>query len=134
MTNIQAAFLYDQLNDIDHILDLKKKIFQNYNNLFKDNKNIQLQKIENGTERANWIYAIRIIGNNGFKSNLFETRPFFYPINYHKHLEDIKYIYDNNSELLSKEVIMLPSFPELKYEEQIVIYNEIKLYICNLHP
>ena len=33
MTNIQAGFLYDQLNDIENILENKYKIFQTYDNL-----------------------------------------------------------------------------------------------------
>ena len=36
MTNVQAAFLYDQLNDLENILDLKNKIFNNYDILLKD--------------------------------------------------------------------------------------------------
>ena len=35
MTNIQAAFLYDQLNDIEHIMHIKKSVFQIYNILLE---------------------------------------------------------------------------------------------------
>ena len=34
ITNVQAALLYDQLNDIKHILELKSNIFTYYNTLF----------------------------------------------------------------------------------------------------
>jgi perosamine synthetase len=36
MTNVQAAFIYDQLNDLDAILQNKKAIFNNYVGLLKD--------------------------------------------------------------------------------------------------
>jgi perosamine synthetase len=35
MTNIEAAFLYDQLNDITNILDLKRKVYETYEFLLK---------------------------------------------------------------------------------------------------
>jgi perosamine synthetase len=61
MTNIQAAFLYDQLNDIRAILDNKRKIFQNYENLLEPLINegcIKLFKKENNTKSADWIFVI----------------------------------------------------------------------------
>ena len=36
MTNIQAAFLYDQLNDLEHILKIKKEIFELYDKLLEN--------------------------------------------------------------------------------------------------
>ena len=35
MTNIQSAFLYEQLNDIESILANKKQIFENYETLLQ---------------------------------------------------------------------------------------------------
>ena len=47
MTNVQAAFLYDQLNDLDHILTLKQKLFKNYDKfLEKALKDVYLAKME----------------------------------------------------------------------------------------
>ena len=63
MTNIEAAFLYDQLNDLDNILNKKQNIFDIYDNLFSElinNNKISIQKIDENNKRANWIYAIRI--------------------------------------------------------------------------
>ena len=51
MTNVQAAFLYDQLNDLDHILTLKRNLFNNYDKLLeklvKDNhvKKLKIEEI-----------------------------------------------------------------------------------------
>lgn len=134
MTNIQAALLYDQLLDIDHILQLKKKIFDNYDNLLSSDNRFVLQKLELGSVRSNWIYAIRIKDLNiniydYFYKNNIEIRPFFYCCLRHEHLKDLK-IKDNLnleiSEMLNREIIMLPSYPELTFENQIHIVDTLK--------
>jgi perosamine synthetase len=131
MTNVQAAFLYDQLNDIDNILSNKKKIFDNYNKIMKkhfDSKKICTYKIEENTQSSNWMYAIRIIGNklsvketgDYFMEKGVDVRPFFYPVNSHEYLKDI--INDDDvSYMLNREVIMIPSSPSLTYEKQLYI-------------
>jgi perosamine synthetase len=139
MTNVQAAFLYDQLSDIENILANKKKIFENYERLLDPliNKGkITLFKKEHNTENADWIFAVRIIGNNKsieetnefFKNNNVDIRPFFYPINKHGHLMSIKND-DEVSELLNKEVIMIPSSPTITSEEQTYVVDIISLFI-----
>jgi perosamine synthetase len=137
MTNIQAAFLYEQLNDIDNILCIKKKVFENYKKLLEpliNSGKIKLFKKEDNTENANWIFAIRIIGNNKsiedttnfFKNNNVDIRPFFYPINKHGHLMNIENN-DEVSELLNKEIIMIPSSSSITFEEQKEVVNVIHL-------
>jgi perosamine synthetase len=128
MTNIQAAFLYDQLTDINNILENKKRIFFNYerllDELIKMNKVALFEKEEN-TECANWIFAIRIIGNSKtieettvfFRDNGIDIRPFFYPINKHTHLSSIENK-DASSETLNQQIIMIPSSSKIAIEEQ----------------
>jgi perosamine synthetase len=139
MTNVQAAFLYEQLNDIDNIFANKKQIFENYEILFKDlinNRKILLFKKEEHTENANWIFSIRIIENRKsieettefFKINNVDIRPFFYPINKHRHLTSIK----NNDEisfLLNKEIIMIPSSPTITIVEQQQVVNVVNMFL-----
>lgn len=139
MTNIQAGFLYDQLNDIETILENKYKIFKNYdqllNTLVKLGK-VKLIKHEENTIYSPWIYALRIVDNTKtieettqfFKDNNIDIRPFFYPINAHNHLKCIK----NNDEasyLLNKEIIMIPSSPTITYQEQKQVINVIYQFI-----
>ena len=135
MTNVQAAFLYDQLNDITNILENKRRIFSNYktllDGLIKMDKVALFEKEEN-TECANWIFTVRLIGNSKtieetttfFKDNEIDIRPFFYPINKHNHLS----IIENNdkiSEILNKEIIMIPSSPKITIEQQEKVVNVI---------
>ena len=136
MTNVQAAFLYDQLNDIKNILDLKNKIFNNYDILLKDfikDGTIVKSISENNTLPANWMYYI-IIPNKNFKDieifldeKMIQVRPLFYDIRKHKHLEDINVNYKELD--IINNGVMLPSFPELKFQEQEYIINCLKEFI-----
>jgi perosamine synthetase len=139
MTNIQAAFLFDQLNDIDTILNLKKNVFNNYikllSNEINENK-IKIQSLNLNCQRANWMFAFYFDSNNKtieqidkyFKDNGIEIRPFFYPYSSHNHLNNLLNNNSDNitSEKLNNNIIMLPSYPELTYEEQEYIVKVIK--------
>lgn len=139
MTNIQAAFLYEQFNDVQNILDNKKKIFKNYETLLEPLINegkISLFKKEYNTENAHWIFALRIIGNNKsieettefFKINNVDIRPFFYPINKHGHLSCIENN-DKISLILNKEIIMIPSSPSITIDEQKQVVKVINIFL-----
>ena len=53
-----------------------------------------------------------------------DIRPFFYPINKHNHLSTIKND-DSCSEILNKEIIMIPSSPEITIEQQQKVVQTI---------
>ena len=135
MTNIQAAILYGQLEIFDEIMYRKKEIFNYYTKEFSDIENIRTQKVEENCSHSNWMYGIRIIGNSCyedvekyFNEWEIETRPMFYPINYHSHLKDIQVKGETNSKILSKECFMIPSYPELEKDDQNYIIRIIKNY------
>jgi perosamine synthetase len=139
MTNLQSAFLYDQLNDIDNILNNKYKVFDNYNILLTDlvNSNkVNLIDCDSNTIYAPWIYTLRIQENTKsvtetmdfFKKENIDIRPFFYPINCHEHLKTIQ----NNDEIsytLNKEIIMIPSSPNITIECQQKVVNAIYKFV-----
>ena len=138
MTNIEAAFLYEQLNDINSILENKKKIFDTYELLLQpliEEGRIKLFQKEENTTSAPWIFAIRIVGNTHtieettefFKKKNVDIRPFFYPIQMHGHLSSI-INNDEVSELLNKEIIMIPSSPSITLEEQKYVVDIIQLF------
>lgn len=135
MTNIQAAFLYDQLCDIDNILLRKQKVFDEYDKLFNNTKLIR-QKVNENIKRANWIYAVRIPDNsmsptetfNFFREQGVETRPFFYSFEKHLHLENLKSYHKINKEIsnkLTNEIVMIPSSPLITFEEQKIVTDSI---------
>jgi perosamine synthetase len=139
MTNIQAGFLYDQLNDIDSILSIKSTIFNNYKQLLKElieNNNIKLLLSDKDTESSYWIFVIIIdnINYDDIEKYLYEKniqiRPIFYDIHYHKHLSNIKKHEDDIfTKNITKNGIMLPSYPELTYNEQKYIVSCINEFI-----
>ena len=139
MTNVEAAFLYDQLNDVDNILKNKRKIFDNYTKLF--NGLIQAEKVkvfvkDHNTDNADWIFAIRLVGNTKsidettafFRDAGIDIRPFFYPINKHGHLATIENN-DSVSGVLNQEIIMIPSSPSITIEEQQKVVDVISQFV-----
>lgn len=142
MTNVQAGFLYDQLNDIGHILQLKHTVFMNYDNLMHDlfaSNKITKFTYNKNIIPVNWMYAIRVYNGEfnamyeHFKQNGIDTRPFFYSYNCHTHLANLAT--DDNTNvgtLLNREIIVLPSFPELTNDQQIHIVNVLYTYINSI--
>jgi perosamine synthetase len=141
MTNIQAAFLYDQLCDIEHIILRKKELFLEYNDLLKDefaSGDIINITTEPNTEHSCWMYAI-ILPTKPFerveqfmKDNGIEIRPFFYDIHRHRHLLDIHHPFDSSlSQHATNYCILLPSYPELTKEEQKFICHQLQYFLHN---
>jgi len=138
MTNIQAAFLYEQLNDIDFILRKKAQIFHNYKNIIRENKSnfnnrlIEIEQEEN-THVSKWMYCIIIKDidyedlDNYMTTNGISVRPFFYDLRRHSHLKGLSYKYPDID--IFNYGVFLPSYPELTYENQLYIINIIIKYI-----
>lgn len=138
MTNVQAAFLYEQLNDIHHILELKKNIFKNYiqiidKNIHKFNHRIINIKKEENTNVSKWMYCMIIKDihyddfENYMNNNGISIRPLFYDFRQHKHLNDLNYKYEELD--IFNYGFFLPSYPELSYNNQEYIVNVITKYI-----
>lgn len=126
MTNVAAALLYDQLLDYEHILNLKSEIFTYYEKYLNENinkKKVILLKKEEKTISSKWMFHIIIpsINFQDFETYMSEKniqiRPFFYSINNHQHLIDIKNPHHNDfNENITNNGVMLPSYPELNKE------------------
>jgi perosamine synthetase len=134
MTNIQAAILYGQLENVNEIVDKKLELF----NLYKENlssvDNVSFQKIGDNTSHSNWMFSIRFNDINlEIKKSLelflykmgVETRPMFYNINSHEHLKNIK-SENTVADLLNSQVLILPSYPGLNKGQVMYICKLIK--------
>ena len=138
MTNIQAALLYEQLNDIDNILMIKKNIFNNYDELIKKELNdfSMVYKIKDSKNTVNsyWMYVLFIKKLNYKKFEIYmeqkniQIRPLFYNMKKHNHLKNI-ITHENNENTLFSEGFMLPSYPELSLNQQNYIILSIKDYL-----
>lgn len=130
MTNMQAALGVAQLEQIDTIIEKKRWIGNNYNDLLKDIESINLPiPNTNYCENIYWVYAITLKDTysksaKNIMSELGEykigTRPFFYPM--HKQPVFNKmglFVNDNlpNSEKLYEKGFYIPSGLALTKEE-----------------
>ncbi len=137
MSNVQAALLYGQLEMLGEIRERKATVFELYRSELSSVEEILFQKQEEGTEHAQWMFAIRFPGfdlNQKRSLELFlyenniETRPMFYNINTHTHLKDIKS--DNRvADLLNHQCLILPSFPELTRSQILTVTRKIKEFV-----
>tara|TARA_Y100000592_G_scaffold88365_1_gene144080 strand:+ start:3833 stop:4927 length:1095 start_codon:yes stop_codon:yes gene_type:complete len=135
MTNIQAAILQGQLEEIDVIKWQKERIFNKYLEELKYVPFVAPQVIEDNTEHSNWIFAIKITDDNNWKKDLeislfdqgIQTRPMFPPVNYHRHYHDIK-TNITNAKTLYNSCIMLPSYPDLTNNQISFICDKIKQF------
>jgi len=145
MTNVQAAFLYDQLCDLDAIIAQKTRVFETYVALLNEHDlirsgRVRLYEKEAGTQPTHWIFALRIVGNTKtvdetvafFDANGIDIRPFFYPIHAHAHLSGLHGDNDDNdavSVLLNQEIIMVPSSPDMTLDEQRRVVDAVYTFI-----
>lgn len=134
MTNVQAALLYGQLQDVGEIFTKKKAIWAAYDKAFSSNRRILLQKVDDNCTPSYWLYGIRLLNEKDYETLRFsfifesiETRPMFYPINHHGHYSHIqeKFVV---SERLAKECAILPSYPEMTTEEIERVVEKVLLY------
>lgn len=137
MTNIQAALLCGQIEDLDFILENKQRVFDKYKKELLNVEEISFQKEEENTQHSKWLIGIKFnnFDKNKIKdielhlySNGIETRSMFPPINYHNHYKNIKQNFENSEELYNS-VLVFPSYPNLLDKEIEYICNVIKKYM-----
>lgn len=124
MTNVQAALLYGQLEDLDTIYKLKNDIVTEYKNNLKpliEKGLLKCQKIEEGTSHSLWMFAVRFPSVTKeikkelelyLYNNSIESRPMFYSIKKHGYLKNIE-CDTTNADILNSQCLILPSYPEL---------------------
>lgn len=133
ISNINAAILLSQLEQLNIILEKKNILFNRYYELLENEKNIKLQKIEENTTHSKWIIGIKFLKNLEYKdielyfnNNNIEIRPFFYDIYKHKYLNNIK---KTISKTLNETIILLPLHANLNITNIDYIINILKQFI-----
>lgn len=139
MTNVEAGLLYDQLCDISHILSLKNTIFCLYDRLLSDL--IEQQVVvktctDDHTSISQWMYLILVPGINFNRLEKFmeekgiQIRPIFYDLHMHQHLKRFKKTEEDPFTLsVTDHGVMLPSYPELTFNEQEYIVSCLREYL-----
>lgn len=127
ITNLHAAVLYSQLEQIDDIMNYKKHNYNLYNK-YLNNDNIIIQKNTDNTISSYWKMLIRIKNLNidevikKLNDKHIEIRRIFYPFQSFDYLSKIKFNNNSNAYQISNEYIFLPF--------DNVSENNIK-YICD---
>lgn len=142
ITNIQSAILCGQLDCLDEIIEMKERIFYDYRLVLKDREDVLIQQEALNTEPANWMFGCRIPNSPEYKqaeqffnAKGVEIRPMFYAIDKHKHIKDngsVSWSSNTNADLLRKECLILPSYPELSIAERAYVLDTLNLYLKQL--
>lgn len=133
MTNIQAAILLGQLEDIQYIRSSKKRVFDRYKSNLSPVKGISLQKEEPNTHHSMWMFGVffhNLLSYDHahayFSEKGIETRPMFYPYTAHRHLN-----FTGQSvvaDRINRGVVVFPSHGELSDEKIDYICDQIKIF------
>lgn len=125
MTNVQAAILLGQIEALDEIRARKAAIWRAYEGAFAGCDRIETQHNAPSTANAQWMYGVRIHGLKSFDvadaflhEQAIEVRPMFYPIHRHPHLSGALSFESETEAALSRECIVLPSYPALSPVDQ----------------
>jgi len=143
-TNLQAAILFSQLEEINQIMKKKTEIYQTYKEMMLNIKDVWPQYVPPETTHGKWTFGIRFINDPGYqqkeeyyRNEQIEIRSMFPPINAHGYAKQITSI--NGYEYAKKlydECIILPSYPDLTLREiEWIIYitKKYKERSCRPH-
>lgn len=121
MTNLQAALLCDQVRDIRDILKRKRDVYDRYVRLLKDTDYTP-------STTGIWMFIARSNGESymdiqtRMKERGIDTRPMFYDIHTHKHLQNIQTVHQD---IGHSALFMLPSSPRLTAFDQTYIVHSL---------
>jgi CDP-6-deoxy-D-xylo-4-hexulose-3-dehydrase len=115
MSNVLAAILLSQIEQIDEILNDKKIIYNLYKEELKDHPKIKFQVIKEDVCNSYWNMVIRLVGNTSYKEleeklkiHNIEARPMFYPLQTFEYLKDLKVPANTNSLQINNEYVFVP--------------------------
>ena len=135
MANLNAALGYAQFGRLKKILLKKKKIFNFYKNIFKENKNLSILNPPRNTISNYWLNTL-VIKNNSINKNYLikilhnfniKARPIWKPLHTLKHLNKYPRMPLETTNKIYKKVISLPSGPNILGKNMKFLANkEIK--------
>lgn len=137
MTNVQAAILHGQLRLFGEILEMKWNMFEEYKKRLR-HLPVIFQKETPHTRHSNWMFGIRIPGSNYYMAKkhfdmyYIDTRPMFYPITAHRHLEKFHRGKHDVAEKLNDEVVILPSYAFIGSHQLDYICKAVEDYVREL--
>jgi len=136
LTNVQAALLVPQLEDVSCILDRKREVFRWYKEAITHPRVTWPVPPAHPTEPACWMVIVRIRGavyasaQAYFADRCIETRPLFYDVHRHAHLRDL--VVPARTAWAPDEWVMLPSYPGLTLPQIQYIGRTVDAYAASL--
>jgi dTDP-4-amino-4,6-dideoxygalactose transaminase len=140
MTNLAAAVLLSQLEEVNTIQEKKLELFEFYRKQLSDVECVKFQQTENTCTSSNWMFGIRLSGrsyNNAqtfFNANNIDVRPMFYPISEQPYMRQyieqgiVRVQDETNAKVLNTEIVILPSYPDLTKTERQHIIDTVKAF------
>lgn len=139
MTNMQAAVGLAQLENINHLISIRKKIGRFYSKELSAYKHLIYYPPETddlGNENIYWVFAIRILEKSKLNYNYIskelnkkniEIRPFFLPIN-EQHILKNNYLKEKfpNTKDIYKKGFYIPCGNGIKMSEAEIVVKELK--------
>ena len=137
MSNIQAALGLAQLEQLEKIVAEKKIIHQNYKNEFINLKQCNLISGPPWGESSHWLNAILIKRNNSkdieklilrLKAYKIRANYFWKPLHLQKPYKNNLQANLNALNDIQERILILPSSPQLKMEDQSKVIDIIKSF------
>jgi perosamine synthetase len=138
MSNVQAAVGLGQLQRVDELIDMKRRIFQWYEEELSDLDSLRLNKEIEGAKSIYWMSSILINKNakcdrdklmSLLKEKNIDTRPVFPAISQYPIWDNRNRNPQPNAKLIGDSAMNLPSGVCLSYEEIKYVAQTIKSFI-----
>ncbi len=127
MTELQAGFGLAQLKKLNFILKQRKRVAKLYDSKFKKVKNIAKFKIFKNAKHANFFYPVMIPNRDsiakklkkiyGIDTRIAYPKPIYKQDMYAKNKLKFKKLKCKNTEEISKKILNLPIYPQMKNNE-----------------
>lgn len=133
LDEIQAAVLRVKLLYIDRWNGMRRSLAKNYDSLFEDAGKIKVLKPQGGTTPVYYLYCILVPDRDALQERLAEkgvTTIVHYPVPLHllgafRHLGYKEGDFPV-AESISKRILALPLYPELTFQDEEVIVEQIR--------
>ena len=134
ITDIQCALGISQMKKLDRFLARRKELVQNYNESFRDNKDIITPYQMEGTESGWHLYIIQVPHHD--RKKVFEqlrekgigVNVHYIPVYMHPYYQSHGYekVHCKNAEEVYSHIISLPLYPGLTDEEQSRVIETVQ--------
>ena len=142
ISNLLASIAHPQLDNLEHIIIERKRVYNDYVTEFSDVPNVRFIKQSDEKGFFPWGVCIRVIDadktkiqkiRESLESSSIESRPGFTSaekLPYYQSTINSKIGKLKNSNTLENETIMLPHYPQLRKEEIKKITDIIKNFLA----